>query len=278
MLAAAVAFSSLLSVAPVLVIALHIAGLATGEARARAALLHDLGEWLGDAGARTLTGLIDGAREKESHAAGWASVTSAIVLAYASTRLFSQLKRALNHMWDVQARSGKGFQGKAWKQLRKRGLAFTMVIFVGVVIIGVTVLKALLASATHRFGGEGPRAAWAWQCGEALVSLGATALLFAMVFKVMPDATIAWRDAWLGGLVTSALFSVGAVLIGLYLGHKALDAMYGPAGAVVMLLLWVHYSAQVFFLGAALTGEIARRRGRTIVPDEYGIRITTTEG
>ena len=273
MLAAAVAFSSLLSVAPVLVIALHVAGLATGEERARAAVAHDLAAWIGDDGARTLGLLID--RTRAEHAAGWASATSLLVLAYASTRLFSQLKRALNHIWDVQARPGEGLQGKAWKQLRKRALSFVMVLFVGVVIVGVVVLEALLASATRALGGEEARAAW--QAGEALVSLGATALLFAMVFKLMPDAKIAWRDAWVGALVTAALFSVGAVVIGLYLGHKALDAMYGPAGSVVMLLLWVHYSAQVFFLGAALTGELARRAGREIAPDEHGVRVRTEE-
>jgi membrane protein len=271
MLAAAVAFSSLLSVAPLLVIALHVAGLATGEERARASLSRELAQWIGDDGAATLTLLIDGARR--SHARGWASVTSLLVLAYASTRLFSQLKRALNHMWDVQARSAKGVRGKAWKQLRKRGLAFGMVLFVGAMMIGIVVLKALLASATARFGGG--EAPLALRVSEALISLGATALLFALIFKVMPDATIAWRDAGLGALVTSALFSIGTVLIGLYLGHKSrdADAIYGPAGAVVMLLLWVHYSAQVFFLGAALTGELARRSGREIRPDEHGVRI-----
>jgi membrane protein len=275
MLAAAVAFSSLLSVAPVLVIALHVAGLATGEERARAAVTHDLATWIGDEGAATLSLLIDHTRA--SDASGWASLTSLLVLMYASTRLFSQLKRALNHMWDVQARSGEGLEGKAWKQLRKRAVAFVMVLFVGIVIIGVVVLKTLLASATHALGGAEARAAW--QCGEALVSLGATALLFAMVFKVMPDARIAWRDAWLGALATAALFSIGAALIGIYLGHKELaaNAMYGPAASIVMLLLWVHYSAQVFFLGAALTGELARRSGRAIEPDEYGLRVRTDE-
>ncbi len=145
-------------------------------------------------------------------------------------------------MWDVQARSAKGLQGKAWKQLRKRALAFVMVVFVGVMIIGMVVLKALLASATRALGGHEARtAARGIVVGENRASpLGATAPSFAMVFKVMPDAKIACRrDAWLGALVTSALFSAGAILIGLYLGHKALDTMYGPAGSVVMLLLWV---------------------------------------
>jgi len=269
MLAAAVAFSSLLSVAPVLVIALHVAGLAIGEERARAAVLKDLARWIGASGARTLGILLEHAREDRG--AGWASLLSGAVLVYASTRLFSQLKRALNHMWDVQARSGAGLRGKAWKQIRKRALAFALVLFVGVIIVGVVVAKTLLVSATAAFGGAA--AGLPWQVFETAVSLAATTLLFAVVFKVLPDARMAWRDAWQGALVTAGLFSVGALLIGLYLGHKALDSMYGPAGSVVMLLLWVHYSAQVFFLGAALTGELARRRGRPIAPDEYGIQV-----
>jgi membrane protein len=273
MLAAAVAFSALLSTAPLLFIALRVAAVATGDDRGRADVMSDLARWLGDDGARTLFGLLDRAAE---HNAGSASVFGVVVLVYASTRLFSQLKRALNQMWDVQARSSSGFRGAVGKQARKRGLAVLMVLFVGAVIVAVVVAKAVLAAATAPLGDAGARLAW--RVGEPLVSLGATTLLFGAIFKALPDAHIAWRDAWRGAFATAALFSVGATVIGLYLGRKALDAMYGPAGSVVMLLLWVHYSAQVFFFGAALTGELARRSGRPIEPDEHGMRVRVDEG
>jgi membrane protein len=232
----------------------------------------DLARWLGADGARTLVDLV--ARTRVEDDGSLSSVVGGAILVYASTRLFSQLKRALNHMWDVQARAGDGLRGKAWKQLRKRGLALAMVVFVGLVIVAVVIAKAVLAQATQTLGDAGPLA---WRAGESVVSLAATTLLFAMVFRVLPDARIAWRDAWRGALVTAVLFSVGATLIGLYLGHRAIAARYGAAGSIVMLLLWVHYSAQVFFFGAALTGELARRSGRPIEPDERGARVRVDE-
>ena len=190
-------------------------------------------------------------------------------------RLFSQMKRALNHMWDVHSRSGKGIKGKAWKQIRKRGLALLMVIFLGVVIVAVVIVKTILAAATHDLGDETSRLVFRF--GEWVTSIATTTIMFAAIFKLLPDARLKWHDAWRGALVTSILFSLGTSLIGLYLGHKALDVLYGPGGSLVMLLLWVHYSAQVFFFGAAVTGELARRRGHPIEPDEYGVHILIEE-
>ena len=269
LLAAAVAFSSLLSVAPLLVIALHAAGAVAGEARARATTIAQLARWVGEDGAKTIGTLLD-------HAAGhrgsaWTNFVSAAVLVYASTRLFSQLKRALNHMWDVQARAGVGFGGKVWKQVRKRGIAFLMVLLVGVVIVAIILAETMLASAASVLGGAGARVAW--RVGETVVSLAATTGLFAAIFKVLPDVRIAWGDAWRGALVTAALFAIGAWGIGVYLGHEELEERFGAAGSVVALMLWVHYSAQVFFVGAAWTGELARANGREIGPDERGVRV-----
>jgi membrane protein len=116
-----------------------------------------------------------------------------------------------------------------------------------------------------------------FRAGEMIVSLTTTTLMFAALFKLLPDVRLAWRDAWRGALVTAVLFSIGASLIGLYLGHKTLDVFYGPGGSIVLLLLWVHYSAQVFFFGAAVTGELARRRGFPIEPNENGIRLVIEE-
>ncbi len=273
MLAGAVAFSSLLSIAPLLFIALGIAAIAIGDERGHASVMHDLARWIGDDGAATIFSLL--ARANEHGHSAIASVIGAVVLAYASTRLFSQMKRALNHMWDVHARSGKGVGGKLWKQVRKRGLALLMVGFLGVVIVVVVLVKVVLAAATDRFGATA--APLLFHLGEIVVSLATTTLMFAAIFRLLPDARIAWHDAWRGALVTAVLFSIGTTIIGLYLGHKALDVLYGPGGSLVMVLLWVHYSAQVFFFGAAVTGELARRRGHPIEPDEYGVHILIEE-
>jgi membrane protein len=274
MLAGAVAFSSLLSIAPLLYIALGVAGMAIGDDRGRASVMRDFGRWIGEDGAQTIFSLLERASTRER--SGIASVIGGIVLVYASTRLFSQMKRALNHMWDVHARSGKGLGGKVWKQLRKRAFALLIVLFVGVLIIAAVAVKTMLAAATGELPGGAARTLY-W-LGEWVVSLGTTTLMFAAIFKVLPDVRLQWHDALRGALVTAVLFSIGTTIIGLYLGHKALDVLYGPGGSVVMLLLFVHYSAQVFFFGAAVTGELARRRGHAIEPNEYGVRIVIEDG
>jgi membrane protein len=270
MLAGAVAFSSLLSIAPLLYIALGVANMAIGDQRGRASVLRDLGRWIGEEGAQTIFSLLDRASSRDR--TGIASVIGGIVLVYASTRLFSQMKRALNHMWDVHARSGKGVRGKVWKQLRKRLFALVIVLFVGVLIIAAVAVKTMMAAALDEVN-----LGTLYWIGEWVVSLCTTTLMFAAIFKVLPDACLTWHDALRGALVTSVLFSIGTTLIALYLGHKALDMLYGPGGSVVLLLLFVHYSAQVFFFGAALTGELAKRRGHPIEPNEYGVRITIEE-
>jgi membrane protein len=179
-------------------------------------------------------------------------------------------------MWNIHARSGQGFKGKVWKQVRKRGLALLLVVFVGVLIIAVVAVKTVLAASTEHFNDHVSGALF--HGGEMLVSLATTTLMFAALFKTLPDARLQWRDAWRGALVTSVLFSIGTTIIGLYLGHKTLDVFYGPGGSLVLLLLWVHYSAQVFFLGAAVTGELARRRGHAIEPDDHGVRVVIEDG
>jgi membrane protein len=272
MLASAVAFSSLLSIAPMLFIALGVASVAVGDAHA--SVQHDLARWIGADGAETVFALLE--RTSLHRHSGAASVIGGIVLLYAATRLFSQMKRALNHMWDVHSKSGRGARGKAWKQLRKRGIALLLVVFVGVLMIAVVIAKTVLAG-TDRLLGDTDAIVVA-HGGEAIISLATTTLMFAALFKVLPDARIAWRDAWRGALVTAALFAIGTTLISLYLGHKTLDILYGPGGSLVLILLWVHYSAQVFFFGAAVTGELARRRGAAIEPDDNGVRIVIEEG
>lgn len=268
-LASAVAFSALLSVAPMLYIALGLASLVISDELGRASVMEDLSRWIGSDGANTIFTLLD--RAASSQRSGFAHVLWIVVLVYASTRLFSQMKRALDQMWEISPKSGRGLKGKGALQLRRRGLSLLLVGFVGVLIVAVVFVKTVLSASAHvlddTFGHVLLRA------GEMVISLVTTTLMFAALFKVLPDAKIAWRDAWRGALVTSVLFSIGATLIGLYLGHKALGVMYGPGGSIVLLLLWVHYSAQVFFFGAAVTGELARRRGHPIEPNENGVRI-----
>ncbi len=268
LLGGAIAFYALLSVAPMLLIAVHLAGVLTGREAARAALVADLARWIGRDGAHTLAEILDRAEHAPSGALS--TVLGAVLLAYASTRLFSALEYALHHMWDVQAKTGRGLKGKAWKQLRKRALGFAMVLLVGATLVLLVAIKTTLAAVGKLLPIEIP---FAWHAVEALASFAIATGLFAAVFRILPDVRMAARDLLVGALATAAMFSVGTTLIGLWIGRKGVASTWGAAGSMVMLLLWVHYCAQIFFLGASFTGVWARRRGRRIEPNEHAVRV-----
>lgn len=265
LLSGAIAFYTLLSVVPMCVIALHVAGLATNEAAARTALLADLSQWVGDGGASTVGSMLDAA--EHGGAAQSASVASVLVLLYAATRLFSQLKRALDVLWDLPKPRAAGLKQKAFRQLRNRGAAFLVVAFVGLLLTGLVVLKIGLAAAENVLDPT-LAASWLWRTLETLASFVTCAMLFALVFWVLPNGKLAPRDLFLGAFVTAALFSLGATLISTYVARKGAGSVYGAATSLVLLLLWVHYSAQVFFLGAAFTAVHAKARGRAITARE----------
>jgi membrane protein len=261
LLSGAIAFYALLSAAPLFVIALHIAGLFGREADARRALLDDATRWVGAAGAHTISDLL--ARTERTHEGRVASWLGAAITLYASTRLFSALKRALDHLWDAAPAPlapAAHLRARAAREVKKRFGAFVMILFVGLILLVLVFVKASIAAAT-RLLGEAHELPILWRGAESLISFAISAALFALVFKVLPDARIAWKDAWIGALVTAALFSAGAVIIGLYLGHKSTASLYGAASSVVMLMLWVYYSVQVFFLGATFTAVRARAHG-----------------
>lgn len=268
MLANAVAFSALLSIAPLIYLALIVASILIDVDTGRADVVHDLGRWIGNDGANAIFSLID---RIGSHGGNLATkIIGAIFLGYAATRLFSQMKVALDHMWDVHPRRGKGWRAKSWKQIRKRGFSLMLVVLVGIEIIVVVGIKAFLAASTGLL--DDTLAQIVIRGSETVLSLATATVTFAALFKLLPDVKLAWRDAWRGAFVTAVLFSIGATLVGFYLGHKALDDSYGPAASIILVLLWVHYSAQVFFFGAAVTGELAKRRGFPIQPDDYGVK------
>jgi membrane protein len=261
LLSGAIAFYALLSAAPLFVIALHIAGLFGREAEARRALLDDAARWVGESGAHTVGDLLE--RTQRTHDGRLASWLGAAVTLYASTRLFSALKAALDHLWDTAPAPlgpGADLRDRAAREVRKRFGAFVMILFVGLVLLVLVFVKASIA-AVEGLLGEAHELPLLWRGAESLISFAISAALFALVFKVLPDARIGWKDAFFGALVTSVLFSVGAVIIGLYLGHKGTASLYGAASSVVMLMLWVYYSVQVFFLGATFTAVRARARG-----------------
>jgi membrane protein len=257
LLSGALAFYAMLSVAPLCLIALQVAGTFTSERLARAALLENLERWVGPGGAHTLGDLIDRVHRPD---ASLRSAATILLLFYASTRLFSQLKRALDILWDVPVPEVHGFRAKAFQQLEKRALSFLLVAGIGVVLVGLVGLKTGFSLASDALGRAPPPLLW--RVVETTTSLVVSTALFAVLFRVLPSVRISWRDAFVGALVTGALFGLGTLAVSAYLGHNGVNATYGEAGAVIVLVLWVHYSAQVFLIGAAFTGERAIRAGR----------------
>lgn len=264
LLAGALAFYAMLSIAPLCLIALQVAGTFLGEAEARSALGDNLGRWVGPSGAATIIALVDRVHRPDG---GVRSALTLLLLFYASTRLFSQLKRALDILWDVPIPERKGFAEKLKHQLEKRALSFVLACGVGVVLVAIVLVKTAFTMGAHSLGEDSPAAARAL---AAVVSFVVTVLMFAIVLRVLPTEKIPWRDALLGATVTAVLFTFGTMAVSAYLGHKGVNATYGEAGAVIVLVLWMHYSSQVFLIGAAFTGESALRRGKLKTRTEPG--------
>lgn len=273
-LGAATAFYALLSVAPLLLITLVVTGVVTDRAAARDQLIADMGLWIGSAGAQTMREVLD--RLAENDNGGITGVVSGLVLIWASTRLFSQLRYSLNHLWGVrEVGDAQAFSTRAMRQARRRLSALLMVLVVVLVVTATVLAKAALSVAAHHLGAS---LETRWHLIEFAGSFAVLTLLFVAVFKVLPAVQIAWRDACIGALVTALLFSLGATLIGWYLGFKSTSSTYGAAGSLVALLLWVYYSAQTFFLGAAFTRVHAERHGHGLTLIDGAVRVVESTG
>jgi membrane protein len=193
-----------------------------------------------------------------------ASGIGLVMLVIASTGVFAQLQDSLNTIWRVVPKPGRGILGI----LRDRLLSFLMVIVAGFLMLVSLVVSAALAALGKFFNYLLPVPEAVLQTVNFLVSFAVITLLFAMIYKVLPDAKISWSDVWIGAAVTSLLFSLGKFMIGLYLGKSSLASAYGAAGSLVIILVWVYYSAQILLYGAEFTAVYAIRYGSRIVPTE----------
>jgi membrane protein len=260
-LAAALAYYSVFSIAPLLLIAIALAGAFFGRDAARGRIAHELAGLLGTQVAQSIQGMIDSARRPGRGL--WASLIGAAILLFGASGVMGELKSALNTIWGVPAAQISGF----WGTVRQRLLSFTMVLAVGFLLLVSLVISATLAAIGSFFQGWLPAPEGVLHLIHAVVSFGVTTGLFMLIFRYVPDADIAWRDVWLGGVATALLFIVGEYGIGLYLGKGSFTSAYGAAGSLVVLLVWVYYSAQILFFGAELTHVYAhdvspRHRGR----------------
>ncbi|HLJ21885.1 MAG TPA: YihY/virulence factor BrkB family protein [Stellaceae bacterium] len=251
---AAIAYYTVFSIAPILLLVIAIAGLAFGDQAAQGALVGNLSEVIGTEGAEALQALI---KQAAIGAAGpIATVVSLSTMALAATAVLAELQSALKVVWKVQAKPG----GKIVMAIKHRLLCLAIILGCGVLLgaslatsTAINVLSDYLSSV---------HAALPYILGvlNVCATLGMTTVLFGMIFKILPDAPIEWRDVWAGAAFTAVLFTVGKHLLSLYIGGKNVASVYGAAGALVIILLWVYYSAQILLFGAEITKAHAERR------------------
>lgn len=236
--AAALAYYTLFALGPLLLLAISIASLVFGQDAAREAVSRQMGSFLGASGGEAIDTLLDGADRQRAGIIG--TIVGGALLLFAAGGVFGQLKEALNRVWEVEAKKPDGFKRKVLQALRKNFASFVGVAGTGFLLLVSLVLSALLAAAGRYFESLVPGMAVLWQVLNFVVTLVLVTGVFAMMFRFLPDARIAWKDVFVGALVTSLLFVIGQFAIGYYLGAGPVADRFGAAGAIVVVLVWVY--------------------------------------
>jgi len=264
--AAALSYYTLLSLAPIVLVTVALTSLVFGRDAVAGRIVGEVRGLVGEAGAEVIQSVLRNASDPGE--SKFSLVVGVIALLAGATTVFVQLQDALNRIWDVEAKPGKS---AIWTFVRDRLLSLAMVVGIGFLLLVSLVISAALASLGDWIGPT--NAPGLLQSINALVSGAVITLLFAMMFKWLPDAKIAWNDVWFGALVTAVLFTAGKHLIGEYLGRASVGSAYGAAGSIVVLMVWVYYAALILFFGAELTHVRSRRAHAKVVPSEYSVRV-----
>jgi membrane protein len=273
-LAAALAYYTIFSLAPLLVIAIAVAGLLWQRDAVQESVLNQIGGLVGAQGQTFVAGLLESA----SHPAQGvlATIIGIITLLFGALGAFNELHNALNTVWEVEEEKVTGLWNSIKKLIIQRFLSFAMILGIGFLLLVSLIVSTGLSALGTWIGSVLPFQELILQIINLLISIVFITVLFALIFKYLPDAEIAWRDVWVGAFVTAVLFSLGKTLIGLYLGSSAVATTFGAAGSLVILLLWIYYSAQLLFFGAEFTQVYANRLGSRIVVE--GHAQTNAEG
>ena len=264
-LGAALAFYTLFSLAPLLIIITAIAALAYGQEVAHAQIIRQIEELIGREGADAIRAIIENAARPSSGVA--ATLIGLATLLFGATIVFSELQDALNTIWDIPPKPERGM---VIGIMRDRFLSFVMVLSIGFLLLASMLANTILTAIVQNFGDILPGRAYVLRIANSALFLSIVTLLFAMIYKMLPDTTIAWSDVVIGAVATSLLFAIGKFLIGLYLVYSSVVSAYGAAGSLVVVLVWVYYSAQIFYFGAEFTKVYATRRGHRAVPPQEG--------
>lgn len=264
-LAASLAYYTIFSLAPLLVIAIAVAGFIWEQEAVEAQVMSQIQGLVGAEGAIFVADLIESAGNTPEGIL--ATIIGIITLLFGALGVFNELHNSLNIIWEVQEEKAESFWQAVKKVIVDRFLSFTMVLGIGFLLLVSLVISAGLSATQELVGNAFPVPEFLLQLLNLIISIGVITVLFAMIYKYLPDAEVPWRYVWLGAFVTSILFSLGKMLIGLYLGNSAVASSFGAAGSLVLLLVWVYYSAQILFFGAEFTQVYANKYGPKILPE-----------
>ena len=260
---AALAYYTVFSLSPLLIIVIAVAGLVFGQEAAQGQVVAQLQGLLGQDTAKAIQEMIKNAYKPSSGIIG--SLAGLITLLVGATGLFGELHDALNTIWEVPPKEGRGLLGL----IKDRFLSFTMILGIGFLLLVSLTVSAALAAFGQFLNSILPSLTAVGHVLNFVVSFGVVTLLFAMIYKYLPDVEIAWNDVWTGAAATALLFTVGKFLIGFYLGNSGVASAYGAASSLAVLLVWVYYSAQIFLFGAEFTHVYAGKKGSHVVDERY---------
>jgi membrane protein len=267
-LGAALAFYTVFALAPGLVLIIALAALLLGEEAAQGQIISQVEDLAGAAGAQAVRAAIESARSAGDSLL--ATGLGVVTLVFGLWGVFGELQDALNTIWGVTARPGRGVIGV----VKQRFWSAAMVVGIGFLLLVSLAASAWLAAFGKFFSRLLPLPAVAMETANALLSFVIITFMFAVIYKLLPDVRIAWHNVWTGAAVTAVLFTIGKSLIGLYLGRSTVGSVYGAAGSLIVILLWVYYSAQLVFFGAEFTKVYSRRFGAVVVPDLTAMPLT----
>jgi membrane protein len=249
---AAIAYYSIFSIGPLIVVVISIAALIFGREGVQREVAEAIRGLLGDKGAESINTVLTAAGKPTEGI--FASIIGTVTLIFAAVGVVVQLKEALNVVWEVKPKQGGGIWGFA----RNYVLSLAGVLTVGFLLLVSMLLTAALAAFTRTFGTSIPESLM--QAASFVVSFAVISVLFTLMFKWLPDAKVEWRDVWLGGVGTAGLFEIGKFLIGFYIGKQGLESTYGASASIVVVLIWVYYTAQIVLFGAEFTHVRSKQR------------------
>jgi membrane protein len=256
-LAAALAYYTVISLAPLLLIVIGVASIFFKGEAVRGQIADQISGLVGAQSAEMIQSLL--ANSQKGHGVV-ATIVGLLTMFIGSSGVFGELQDSLNIIWHVEPKESSGIK----ELVKSRFLSFAMVLGMGFLLTVSLILSAAISAVTKYFHGENATISFLWQLVDLFFSIGITSVLFTLIFKVLPDTHLTWKDTWLGGLLTGFLFALGKVLLGLYLGQASVTSGYGAAGSVIIISIWLYYTAQILFIGAEFTRAYAMKFGSKV--------------